>query len=159
MFLKLTSEQFLDCLNIAGGFFYPLNGFLCQKEMQCILKNLCLVDGSPWAIPITLDVPYEIYKNKQSINTFSLKFNNEPVGFLEPTDFFQIDQEHYVQTLFGTNDKKHPGVKQELTKSKFRVAGKIQISKQILNKSTDTAKKIKTEFAKKGWKTISKRKR
>ena len=47
---------------------------------------------------------------------------------------------------------KHPGVKQELTRSEFRVGGKIQLYDHISDANTCSAHEIKTEFQKIGWK-------
>ena len=119
--LKLESEQFLDCLNITGGIFDPLDGFMSYKEINSVLKDLYLLNSSPWTIPISLDVPYEIYLQKKQINNLMLEFDGEVVGSLEVDDFFELDQLSYVKAPYGTEDNKHPGVKQEMTKSKYRV--------------------------------------
>lgn len=152
--LKLESEQFLDCLNITGGIFAPLEGFMSFKEVNSVLKDLYLLNSTPWTIPISLDVPYEIYVQKNQINNMMLEFNGKVVGSLEVEDFFELDQLSYINALYGTEDGNHPGVKQEMTKSKYRVAGKIKISKKVITNDTNSAGKIKSQLKEKGWSSI-----
>ena len=152
--LNLNFEQFLDCLNISGGLFNPLNGFLSENELKHVLEHLCLPDGECWIIPISLDVPEEIYKQKLSYGTLFLKFNQKIFGTLTVTDFFELDQEYYVKKLFGTNDLGHPGVQKELKKTRFRVSGKINITDQNIFSHFDKAIQFRSLFKQAGWETI-----
>ena len=152
--LKLKAEQFLDCLNIAGGLFNPLDGFMSFKEINSVLNDLYLLNGSPWTIPISLDVPYEIYFLKSQIDIISLEFDHKCVGSLEVDGFYELDQQTYIKALYGTEDEEHPGVKQEMTKSKYRVAGKVKINEKVIQNYTESAEIIKSQLKEKGWDSI-----
>ncbi|MEX0656885.1 MAG: sulfate adenylyltransferase, partial [Nitrosopumilaceae archaeon] len=45
-----------DVENIADGIFSPLEGFLDQNDFENVISHGRLANGTPWTIPIVLDV-------------------------------------------------------------------------------------------------------
>ena len=66
----LTPRQICDLELIMNGGFYPLDGFLRQKDYEEVVENMRMANGKIWPIPITLDVSKEFadtVKPKQDI--------------------------------------------------------------------------------------------
>jgi sulfate adenylyltransferase len=55
--LTLDGRQLGDLELILSGAFAPLTGFMTQAEIASVLAGLALPDGSPFPIPVTLEVP------------------------------------------------------------------------------------------------------
>ena len=56
---NLNLRQTCDLDLILDGSFYPLKGFLTQKEYLSVCENIHLPSGELWPIPINLDVSKE----------------------------------------------------------------------------------------------------
>ncbi|GAI89358.1 unnamed protein product, partial [marine sediment metagenome] len=54
-----------ECINIAYGFFTPLEGFMGKEEVDAVCERMTLADGTLWPIPIVLDVKEEEIKTKK----------------------------------------------------------------------------------------------
>jgi sulfate adenylyltransferase len=55
--LTLDGRQLGDLELILSGAFAPLTGFLTQAEVASVASGCALPDGTPWPIPVVLDVP------------------------------------------------------------------------------------------------------
>jgi len=55
-FLVLDEEQVKDVKNIAKGVYSPLTGFLKRDDFERVVKEMCLVSGEVWPIPIVLNI-------------------------------------------------------------------------------------------------------
>ena len=60
--IKLDTEHIQELHNIATGTFSPLEGFLTEKELTSVLKEMRLLSGIPWTVPIVLDFPGWMYE-------------------------------------------------------------------------------------------------
>ena len=152
---ELNEELLQDCINIANGLFYPLDGFMSSTDYHSVVDDIKLSTGEVWTIPIGLDIDHETYMNVVDSKILNLMFNSKIIATMDIDDCYVVDIENDVVTIFGTTDQKHPGVKKELAKHKYRVGGKISIiDKTILNGSLKPAD-TKAYFKSKGWKSIA----
>ena len=55
--LVVNYDTARDAQNIARGVFSPCEGFIGRDDLSRILADFRLADGTPWTIPIMLDVP------------------------------------------------------------------------------------------------------
>ncbi len=55
--LTLDTRQLGDLELILSGAFAPLGGFMSQADVAAVASAATLADGTPWPIPVTLDVP------------------------------------------------------------------------------------------------------
>ena len=46
-----------EVINIAYGFFSPLNGFMVRSEVDSVVRNMTLTNGLVWSIPIVFTSP------------------------------------------------------------------------------------------------------
>ena len=151
----LNEEQLQDSINLANGLFYPLDGFMISSDYHNVLKNMQLNNNHIWTIPITLDVDVETYKLCFGSSRLYLYFNNECIGHIIIKEVFIVNQEKDVLKIFKTSDINHPGVKKELSKNKYRVGGKVKITKLSLLNNNLNPSKTKKFFKKKQWEKIA----
>jgi sulfate adenylyltransferase len=53
----LDDAQIGDLELITSGAFAPLTGFMGQADLAAVTERGTLADGTPWPVPVTLDVP------------------------------------------------------------------------------------------------------
>ncbi|MGB5793709.1 sulfate adenylyltransferase [Poseidonibacter sp.] len=152
---NLNEELLQDCINLATGLFFPLKGFMNSSDYHSVVNNMILSDQSVWTIPISLDLPYEIYMKVVATNKLFLSFNAKEVGYVEVDDCFVVDIEKDLIKIFGTDDSKHPGVANELQRYKYRVGGKVIITDKDILKGSLNPNETKKYFKSQGWKTIA----
>lgn len=150
--MPIDEETLQDLINIETGLLYPLDGFMKEADFRSVIDNYTMEDGQVFTIPITLDVPREIY-NDESLRTIELTFNDNVVGEINVESKFVITIED-VEKVFLTKDEQHPGVKKELNKCKYRIGGKTRIIDKLLLNKALKPEKTKTIFKEKGWNTI-----
>ena len=51
-----------ECVNIAYGFFSPLEGFMGRADVDAVARHMTLVSGYIWSIPIVLDLSQDTLK-------------------------------------------------------------------------------------------------
>jgi sulfate adenylyltransferase len=152
---SLSEELLQDCINIATGLFYPLEGFMSSSDYHSVVTNMKLSNHAVWTIPISLDLDHETYLNAVDSNALELLFKDKPIGTMEIHDCYIVDQKKDIMYIFGTDDINHPGVAKELSRTKYRIGGKINITdSSILNNSLNPTE-TKNYFKHKGWKTIA----
>ena len=111
--IDLNLRQMCDLELLLNRAFYPLDGYLDEKNFLSVLNDMRLADGSIWPMPICLDVPEKIASSLQPGAKLTL---NDEEGFqlalLTISDIWQPDKAKEAQAVFGTSDAQaHPGVK------------------------------------------------
>lgn len=154
----IDNDACLEVYNIGQGVFNPLKGFMDSADYKNVVSNMRLDNGLPWTIPVTLDIPEDKAGGFIKADKAVLKNkDNEPVAELLIEDVYKVDFANDITRIFGTNEKKHPGVCKEVSRSSFRVGGPVKVLKYEddffpqYSLSPDEAKK---KFKEKGWKTI-----
>ena len=109
--LKINNDIIQDAKNIVNGAYYPLTGFLREKDFRSVLDNMRLVNGLVWSIPIVIDIDKENKKKLENENHVVLvDENNNEVAILENIEIYPYDNKEFVKKVFGTTDNNHPGV-------------------------------------------------
>jgi sulfate adenylyltransferase len=55
--ITLDGRQLGDLELILSGAFAPLRGFMTSADVASVTSSASLADGTPWPVPVTLDVP------------------------------------------------------------------------------------------------------
>ena len=157
---NLNLRQTCDLDLILDGSFYPLKGFLTQKEYLSVCENIHLPSGELWPIPINLDVSEEFADTLTLGEEISLK-DQEGVNLaiLVVEDIWCPEKLFEANKVFGSTNNEHPGVNYLLNKSnKIYLGGKlIGINKPTfydfkhLRNSPNELRKI---FNKLGWSSV-----
>jgi sulfate adenylyltransferase len=157
--VQLDERATSDLVMIAIGGFSPLKGFLEQADYEKVVDDMHLVNGLPWAIPVTLSVTEEIAEPLKEGSWVRL---DDPqgkfIGVLELTQKYRYNKNHEVINVFRTDDLKHPGVKVVYEQGNVNLAGPIWLLERephplFPSYQIDPARS-RAMFKEKGWKTV-----
>jgi sulfate adenylyltransferase len=108
---SLTARQLADLELLLNGSFDPLAGYLGRADHASVLDRGALADGTPWPVPITLDVQPQTADDAERAGHLALR---DPEGVLlavlEVRERFEPDRVDEAERLFDTRDERHPGV-------------------------------------------------
>jgi len=110
-----------------------------------------------WSIPIILQVddPSDLKIGEKVLLVD--KTDNNPVAVMDISDIYRLNKKEIANTVFGTLDENHPGVKRLFSKGDYSIGGKIK----LLNRPSFPNKEYELDpeetreiFREKGWKTV-----
>ena len=150
-----------ECINIAYGFFTPLEGFLGKADTKAICEKMTLANGTLWSIPILFDISSEEIRKKgiEKGDAILLVYLDRPLAILEAENIFTYDRIKLIQGVLGTTDPKHPGVRMYNEMKDTFIEGKITlVNIPKFNPPFDTfwytPSQFRRKFIEKGWKKV-----
>lgn len=155
--LSINQETYADMENIATGVFSPLEGFIKQEDYKSVLEKGTLSSGLAWTIPILFHIKPEDKKKLKIGDLAKLIYKDEPVAGIEVKEIFRIDRRKHCKKIFGTDDKKHPGVERFYSLSPVVISGKITLLKKPqydFNNFHLEPKETRKTFENLGWRKI-----
>lgn len=156
----LTARQYCDLELLLNGGFSPLTGFMTRKNYEQVRDKMRLADGTLWPLPVTLDVDEETAKGLSAGSTLALRdAEGVTLAALQVEDVWQPDLELEAKQVFGTIDKKHPGVDYLLNSPrKWYVGGQLegfQLPHHYdFNHLRLTPAEMRSRFASQGWRRV-----
>lgn len=148
-----------ELYNIGSGVFYPLKGFMDSADYRNVVDNMHLDNGAPWTIPVTLDIPEDKVSDFIKADKAILKnISGERIAELFIEDVYRVDFDNDIKKVFATNEKIHPGVAKEISRSPYRVGGPINVLKyknDIFPEYSLSPDETRKKFKEKGWKTVA----
>ncbi len=150
----LSEETQQDLVNLSSGVFYPLRGFMVQRDYRSVVDHMKLADGTVWTIPLTLEISPDMYAKARNADRLYLNYNAKTVAYIDIEDVYQVNPKEDAVKVFKTGDANHPAVSKELRRSVYRVGGKIAVTDTSILADALTPEKTREIFAKKGWRTI-----
>lgn len=157
--LTLDSDQVQEVKNIAKGVYAPLEGFLREADFNNVVSRMRLANGMLWPLPIVLDVSKEIFqeiKNERDILLIDEK--KKPIALLKNIEIYPYEKKFFVNNVFGTDDKNHPGVAEIYHMGEYLIGGEIHLiddSKGPFLEFHFDPQEVRAFFEKKGWKSIA----
>ncbi|MDQ7056074.1 MAG: hypothetical protein Q9M89_06245 [Persephonella sp.] len=107
----IEKDEALDAEKIAIGSFSPLEGFMTEKELLSVCREMKLPSGHIWSIPIIIQIDdISQIKNEEKVLLVD-KTDNKPIAVLNVEDIYRLNKKEIANTVFGTLDENHPGVK------------------------------------------------
>ena len=153
--LNLNDRQICDLELLTNGGFTPLNSFLNEDDYISVVDNMRLGSGELWPIPITLDVSSDsVYKTGDDIVLCDQY--GEMLAVLSIESVYEPDKTKEAEKVFGTIDKKHPGVFYlfERTGNTY-IGGKLQKitlpQRYDFSELRKTPEELKKHFKEKKW--------
>jgi len=156
--VTIDDDYVSDVRNIARGVFSPLEGFMTKEAVLSTAYDMKLPSGVPFTIPIILDV------DKTETGHFtvgdSIALQNQQgdrVAVMEVEGIFDFDRRKVAKAVFQTDDPKHPGVANLLSKKECFVGGRVLLldnSKKPIERYNLEPKETRILFREKGWKSI-----
>lgn len=167
--INISSRERGDLIMMGIGGFTPLNGFMGKDDWQGVCGNMTMKtitdpstnQGLFWPIPITLSTSTEEAKKLNLGDEVALKAEDgEIMGILTLSEKYSIDKEHECQTVFGTTDIQHPGVKKVMEQGDVNLAGSVQVFSQGEFPTEYpgiymTPAETRAIFEQKGWKKVA----
>lgn len=150
--VRIDDETLQDIINIETGLLYPLNGFMTEEDFCCVVEQYTLKSGFVFPIPVTLDVPEDIYYMITGTDTVDLLSDGKCVAQVLAESKFVVTESD-IEKIYGTTEDEHPGVRKEKGRSMFRIGGRTVLLKKELLKDALWPEKVKRVFKEKGWKT------
>ena len=156
----LTARQLCDLEMLLTGAFSPLRGFMVRGDYESVRDQMRLSDGSLWPMPITLDVDQKFADAIGDARQIALR---DPEGvvlaILDVEDRWQPDRALEAEKVFGTTDRKHPGVSHLLERSHpVYIGGRLhglELPRHYdFGHLRSTPAELRALFAKLGWSRI-----
>ena len=157
---NLTARQVCDLELLMNGGFAPLTGFLGEADYTSVLKDMRLVDGSLWPVPVTLDVSQDFADRLKPEESIALR---DPEGVilatLDISDIYTPDKRLEAEHVFGTEDEAHPAVHylNNIAGPVYlggRVTGLQPPSHYDFRGHRNTPNELRSYFKKMGWQRI-----
>ena len=150
-----------ECIDIGYGFFTPLTGFQGKKDVDSICDNMTLADGTLWPIPILLDVEHSVLKERsvKEGEEILLTCRGNALATMEVDEIYTYDTTRLAESVLGTGDGGHPGVKMMRGLHNRFLAGSIHlVGEPVFQPPFDTfwytPRKLRSLFHDKGWQRI-----
>ncbi|WP_163580182.1 sulfate adenylyltransferase [Gracilibacillus saliphilus] len=126
--ITINAWSISDLELIAIGGFSPLTGFLGKKDYLEVVDHLHLADGTVWSIPITLAVT-EAEADNLDIGEKLALYGEDGIlyGTLDLEEKYTYDKAKEAQSVYGTTEDAHPGVKKLYEKGNIYLAGPITL--------------------------------
>ena len=156
----LNDRQIWDCELLLNGAFSPLEGYLTQADLEGVMKDMRLADGSLWPIPITLDVTEEFAEPLNPGDRVALRHPEGMVlAVITIADIYRPDQAAEAEAVFGTTDTSHPGVNQIMKQTHpVYLGGKLEGVElpphHTFRHLRHTPSELRAEFKRLGWNRI-----
>lgn len=158
--VTLKDHHLCDFELLATGAFSPLQGFMVRADYEPVLDRMQLGDGTIWPVPICLDIAETRARNLEAGQSVALR---DPegllLGVLHIEDMWPVDREKEAASLFGGQDKHHPGVEHLLSNTgDYYIGGKLEVITLPLHYDfkllRSSPREIRGEFSKMGWQRI-----
>jgi sulfate adenylyltransferase len=151
-----------ECVNIAYGFFSPLEGFMVQADVDAVARHMTLASGYIWSIPIVFDLSQADLERLgvKPGDALLLTYQEQPLAVLEIAEIYAYDKEFLARQVYGTADHAHPGVARTLAYQDRFLAGPITlVNPPRINPPFDrfwlTPHQLRQEFAQRGWARVA----
>ncbi len=123
--IYISKKIISDVVQIAEGVYTPVKGFMNLDQMQSVLNNNTLNDGTYWTLPVLFQINEKRGKKIPNKDQLLLVDElDEPIGIINIRSIEKIvDMESISKIWFGTNDKAHPGVKSFFNEGNYIISG------------------------------------
>ena len=161
MSVDLTPRQVSDLELLLNGAFSPLTTFMGKRQHLSVCREMRLVDGTVWPIPIVLDIPAALGTVLDGGESLALR---DPEGVmlaaLHVEEIWEPDRTEEAELVYGTGDERHPGVNYVLNRTgPIYVSGTLEGLRlpvhydfRLLRK---TPAELRGEFSRQGWRQIA----
>lgn len=153
--IQINESQQMDVEQIAVGAYSPLEGFMGNEDLQCVLDNMKLANGIVWPIPIVCDVTEKEAERISVGEPIALvDHHNEIMALLYVEEKFRYSKSEMAKKVFGTESRDHPGVKMVEEMKPMLLSGKIDL---LRRKKADfkgyefTPRQVRRVFEERGW--------
>ena len=123
--LDVGAREASDIYMLSTGAFSPLRGFNGQRDYASILEHGRLATGQPFTVPIVLRGELDAVKSFRSGQQVGLWVEGRPAGIIEVEEIFEAPPQPEARAVYGTDDRKHPGVQALFTSGRWTLGGPV----------------------------------
>jgi sulfate adenylyltransferase len=157
MIISLREDQYQELEKLGTGVFNPVMNFMDENTFISVCEKMRLPNGELFPLPILLDVDQKTAKNAENISLIELWYEGIKVGEIFPESVFTCNKENVSELIYGTSDKKHPGVQYFFETGDWFIGGKTFFLNEVPSEYSNfemTPANTKKHFKKLGWETI-----
>ena len=150
-----------ECINIAYGFFSPLEGFMGRADLDAVARDMRLSSGYVWSIPIVFDLSdAELSRLGVSAgDSLLLTYQDQPLATLEVSEVYSYDMDFLARQVYGTTDEAHPGVQRTYAYEPNFLAGAVTlVNPPVINPPFDrfwmTPRQVRQALSEQGWSRV-----
>ncbi len=157
--IQLNAREMSDLDMIAVGAMSPLEGFMCKADYDNVVDNMRLANGLPWSIPIVLSANKEEIEGLKPGKDIALVDQADAViAILHLEEIYHHDKPKEALEVYGTDDRKHPGVDYVYKMNEYLLGGKVSVVNRakpcgFLPYRLDPSE-TRDLFVKKGWRRV-----
>jgi sulfate adenylyltransferase len=156
--ISVSEELRTDLENIAIGLYSPLQGPLVKNDLDSVILRGRLPDGTPWTIPILLDVSEEEGSNFDEGDAIALRCGGEDFALVNVEEKFACENDSFCEGIYRTSDRRHPGVEKSMEMKPILVGGELEVFKEtpgVFPRFKLKPRETRYLFKEKGWRTIA----
>lgn len=155
----LDARGLADVEMLGTGAYSPLPGFMDARDYAAVVEGGRLASGLPWTIPITLAVDATLVPAARRAGALALR---DPAGGLHArlhvADVYAVDAAREAERVYGTTDRRHPGVAYLVEAGPWRVGGTLDVVRRPdageLEAVRLAPKETRVLFRALGWRTV-----
>jgi sulfate adenylyltransferase len=158
--ITLSQRQQCDLEMLLNGALSPLSGFMTEDVYNSIIDNTRLPDGVLWPMPYYLDIDEE---QASDIGIGSQLALRDTEGFMPAVltveSIWRPDKEKEANAIYGTLDRRHPGVEYlfDTVKSVY-IGGSVKGIQLPFHYDFETLRntpeEMRQHFDKLGWRNV-----
>jgi len=155
----VVSERVLtDCEQLGYGAYSPLTGFLGRDALESVLDDCRLPTGDVWTLPILLPVGPDVPRGFGPGERVALTDHRGGVhALLDVADVYDVDLDALAERMFGTTDRRHPGVADLLAQGNRFVGGDVTLVRPLTSSIRPfllTPAQTRFVFTRLGWSRV-----
>ena len=124
--LSINLSNYLLIEKLNDGSYGSVNYFPNKKSNLSIINDYFTIENIFFPIPIIFSINNNFYQKIKSKNSFKLFFKNNHIGNFLIDEIYELKLYKYVEKIYQTKDRKHPGVNNFLKQSNIIVSGKVE---------------------------------
>jgi len=127
--IPMSSCEVCDLLLLSMGAYTPLDGFMKEADWRSVCEDMRLADGLFWPIPVTLSAKKTLADQVRIGQEVALidGETQQIMGILTVQDKYTPDLALQCDKVFGTMDKKHPGVAKVMAQPPVNLSGSVKV--------------------------------
>jgi ATP sulfurylase len=130
--LAVPERELMDCEQFSYGTYSPLTGFMTRETLDSVLDTNRLPNGQVWTLPILLQVESKNAVEFTPGDRIALTDSQGIIhALLDVSDIFRYDLDSLATRMFGTKDRKHPGVDRLMKRDNCFLGGDVTLVRPL----------------------------
>lgn len=124
--LQLSERAVCDLELLATGGYSPLDGFMRAADLESVVMQMRLADGTIFPIPVTL--PVNTFQGLGYDKKIALRdAHNDLLAIMTIEEIYEWSKAAFAREVFGTEDPRHPLVSEMEHWGPINIAGRLQV--------------------------------